>query len=56
MPIYEFKCRKCGKITEMILSSGNIDKKFYCPTCDSEMDHILSVMSAPRWGEGVRNF
>ena len=37
MPIYEYKCNKCGNIFEEItFSSTDSSSKFQCPTCKSK--------------------
>ena len=41
MPIYEFKCKKCGLVVEkFVRNSKNVLPK--CPTCDLEMDKLIS--------------
>ena len=42
MPIYEYKCKKCGYIFEKIKSVKDIDKKEICPKCNSEAIRIIS--------------
>ena len=34
MPIFEYKCGKCGVVTEFLVS-GNGKKKHVCPECGS---------------------
>lgn len=34
MPIYDFKCRDCGRISEVLLRAT--DKIVCCPSCGSE--------------------
>lgn len=47
MPIYEFKCKKCGKIFE-ILFKRYIQETPKCPTCESEeVERLLSTFSVP---------
>ena len=44
MPIYEYKCRDCGKVFEEIVSLGS-NKSFPCPACTSaKTEKILSVI------------
>lgn len=43
MPIYEYRCANCGKITEKISNTKviNID----CPDCGARAEKIVSVFS-----------
>lgn len=36
MPIYEFKCKSCGKIFEVLFRSRDEKLKVICPQCRSE--------------------
>lgn len=41
MPIFEFRCRKCGRSFEVLLLRR--DEKVKCPDCGSEdLDRLLS--------------
>jgi len=43
MPIYDYKCQKCGKISEIFQRKTN-DKKTSCPDCDSpDMEKMFSA-------------
>ena len=42
MPIYEFKCRKCGKITSQI-TSVPLKPTIQCPHCYEVADRIMST-------------
>jgi len=43
MPIFEYRCLKCGSRFEKLLKSGNVDE-IVCPDCDStEVEKKLSV-------------
>jgi putative FmdB family regulatory protein len=45
MPIYDYKCRDCGKISEIFLRSLNESVK--CPECGSEnMEKLISASYA----------
>lgn len=33
MPIFEFKCLKCGEVYNLFLQSSDNPKDFICPTC-----------------------
>ncbi len=42
MPIYEFRCRDCGKISELIVKLGG-ERSARCPECKSKkMEKLLS--------------
>jgi putative FmdB family regulatory protein len=34
MPIYDYRCRECGRVSEIFLRSWNDEPR--CPHCDSE--------------------
>lgn len=36
MPIYEFKCRDCGSITEVEREITNRTEPYECPDCGSD--------------------
>jgi len=44
MPIYEFKCKKCGNIFEQLVFSSNRKDKVICPSCGKE--DILRIFSS----------
>ena len=38
MPLYEYECQKCGKLTEILQShakADNVDNEVKCPECGS---------------------
>lgn len=43
MPIYEYRCCHCGKITEKI--SKKMASAIDCPNCGCKADKIVSVFS-----------
>ncbi|MBN1975126.1 MAG: zinc ribbon domain-containing protein [Sedimentisphaerales bacterium] len=46
MPIFEYKCKKCGHKTEFLEKAGS-DKKHICEKCGSnDMQRLLSTFSA----------
>jgi putative FmdB family regulatory protein len=46
MPIYEYKCKKCGKLFEELVSRAG-DKNMPCPECkSSETQKQMSVFGA----------
>ncbi len=41
MPIFEYQCRKCGKVTERI--EGNHDRALAkCPSCGGKVERLIS--------------
>jgi len=50
MPIYEYFCKKCGKINEFIEIISS-DKKFKCQFCGSE--ELQKIVSKPSF---LKNF
>ena len=45
MPIYEYRCKVCGKISEYLIGMGK-DENVSCKKCGSkEMERILSFAS-----------
>ncbi len=50
MPIYEYKCRKCHKITEQI--QGYDDPGPKCPSCSGKTDKVMSGGSFQLKGGG----
>jgi putative FmdB family regulatory protein len=44
MPIYEFKCLKCGELLEMILKSSNESVEIKCKACGSlNLERVISA-------------
>lgn len=51
MPIYEYKCKKCGKTSEFFLRSRQEAEKNTCSHCGSrELEKVLSIPAAVRVG------
>lgn len=47
MPIYEYKCQDCGKVTEVFVRSINERVDLSCPDCQSKnLQKIFSTPSA----------
>ncbi len=45
MPIFEYRCVKCGKAFEKLVRSQS--EKVLCPSCLSTVERQLSVFAAP---------
>ena len=44
MPLYEYECQKCGKLTEILQSRAESYKEAKCPECgSSEMRRKFST-------------
>jgi putative FmdB family regulatory protein len=43
MPIYEYKCRDCGKVSEFLIGVGQEKAKLKCSSCGSKkLEKIFS--------------
>ena len=50
MPIYEFKCKKCGEINEFLLSSGEETDNLACKSCNGTvLEKVLSVTNLSKY-------
>ena len=53
MPMYEYRCRDCGKKFEMLRRMQDADAGILCPDCESEeVERLLSAFAAGRCGSG----
>jgi putative FmdB family regulatory protein len=44
MPIYEFRCEKCGELTELMFTSSEDTQEIRCRHCGAEeMSRVLST-------------
>jgi putative FmdB family regulatory protein len=44
MPIYEYKCRDCGEVSEVLVGMGSAHETATCKNCGSgRMERILSA-------------
>lgn len=49
MPIYEYTCRKCGKLSEILQGVGSEKMIVKCSSCGSaDVEKVFSVMSVPK--------
>jgi putative FmdB family regulatory protein len=51
MPLYEYKCKKCGHRFERIQSYSAEDAK-ECPVCQGEVERLISAPAAHFKGSG----
>ena len=50
MPLYEFKCKKCGEINEFLLNPGEAGETFVCEKCkSSDLEKIMSVTNVAKY-------
>jgi putative FmdB family regulatory protein len=47
MPIYEYLCKDCGKISEFLVGVGQRDAKIRCEHCGSS--HVKQQLSVSRF-------
>ncbi|HIJ39890.1 MAG TPA: zinc ribbon domain-containing protein [Deltaproteobacteria bacterium] len=53
MPIYEFKCGKCGNVYESLCFRSSGEDKGPCPSCgEQEGEKLLSTFSSVSSGSG----
>ena len=51
MPIYEYKCRECGEIIEVLQKIDSEPLK-NCPQCNGKVDKLISLSSFQFKGNG----
>jgi putative FmdB family regulatory protein len=49
MPLFEYKCEVCGKVTEVLEKSGRDSAVIYCKQCNKEQSFTkqYSAFAAP---------
>ncbi len=52
MPLYEYKCKKCGHRFERILPSFSTADVKECPVCQGEVERLLSAPAVQFKGSG----
>jgi len=46
MPIYDFKCKDCGKVSEFLVASSSDRTALTCPGCGSwSLERLISAPS-----------
>ena len=61
MPIYEYRCKKCGAEFEQLRSLADMDKRSACPTCKSratqrKVSMSFAVVASPSAGGSGDDF
>lgn len=52
MPLYEYKCRKCGMVSEILVQSGASGNEVSCPECGSkDLEKLLTAPAGIRTQE-----
>ncbi len=55
MPLYEYRCRVCGRTFEKLRRMADADRDIQCPECASEeIERLLSAFAAGGCGAGSR--
>ncbi|TCK62376.1 FmdB family zinc ribbon protein [Seleniivibrio woodruffii] len=52
MPIYEYSCENCGKVTEKLVSFSAADNPVECPECKGEAKRMISASAFHLKGGG----
>jgi len=47
MPVYEYKCKKCGYVFEAIILKQKEEDGLRCPKCEAKVEKIMSVPQEP---------
>jgi putative FmdB family regulatory protein len=56
MPIYEYSCKKCGKLVELLQRSGTDEAGIKCPDCGEDaLAKVLSVTAPSKMAKGSIN-
>jgi putative FmdB family regulatory protein len=54
MPLYEYRCEKCGKRFEKLRRMQDADQGVECPECESEeVERLLSSFATGGCGAGA---
>ncbi len=53
MPLFEYRCEKCGKVYEFLVKFSDGAKEVEtCSICGGKAVRILSVPAPVQWGKG----
>lgn len=50
MPIYEFRCEKCGNVQEIIVTGASVEMEMKCKECQGE--DLVRIMSCANFSTG----
>jgi putative FmdB family regulatory protein len=53
MPLYEYRCGKCGRQVEELVAASDAEKPVKCPDCGRRMERLLSAPGGIRMGAGA---
>ena len=53
MPIYDFRCQVCGKVSEFLVANFSDSSALVCPSCGSQS--LERLISAPSLLKGTAN-
>jgi len=57
MPIYEFRCKKCGEILEVLTKSSNDKLNLKCKKCGSQnLEKLVSAASVVTKSESKASY
>jgi len=55
MPIYEYRCEDCGKITEILLMRNDNNESIICKYCGSKrLKKLISAPASVIMGSSIR--
>jgi putative FmdB family regulatory protein len=46
MPVYEYRCPKCGMDFEILRRISQMDELALCPTCGTESERLVSAFAS----------
>ena len=50
MPLYEYRCKQCGAVSEYLSPMGSSEEGLTCKVCSSkELEKIMSVTNVPTY-------
>ena len=53
MPLFDFKCKNCGKVSEFLISKTDEVNSLECPFCNyTEFEKVLSMPAEVKVKEG----
>jgi len=50
MPLYEYRCRTCGQVSEILSKTGETGQEVACKSCGSaDLEKMFSVTTIPAY-------